>query len=144
MKIFGHPIHVMLIHFPAALFPMDFTCSVIGYFTGGSSFVQASFYAMIGGAALGSGAIITGTFDLLNVINEKSSIVKKALLHGSINGTVVIIYIVLAFIAFKRYPQLEQDGIIKLILKGGLISFMILGNYLGGSLILKDKVGVEK
>jgi len=144
MKIFGHPIHVMLIHFPAALFPMDFACSVIGYLTNGFSFTQASLYAMIGGAALGCGAIITGTFDLLNVINEKPSVVKKALLHGSINGTVVIVYIVLAYIAFKRYPQLEADGIGKLILKGGLITFMILGNYLGGSLILKDKIGVEK
>ena len=144
MKILGHPIHVMLIHFPAALFPMDFVCSVVGYFTNEFSFTQASFYAMIGGAALGCSAIITGTFDLISVINEKSSVVKKALLHGSINGTVVIVYVLLAFIAFKKYPQLEPDGIVKIILKGLLISFMILGNYLGGSLILKDKIGVEK
>jgi uncharacterized membrane protein len=144
MKIFGHPVHLMLIHFPAALFPMDFICSAVGYFTNGFSFVQASLYAMIGGAALGCGAIITGTFDLPNVINEKPSVVKKALLHGSINGTVVIVYMVLAFIAFKRYPQLEPDGVAKMILKGGLITFMFFGNYLGGSLILKDKIGIEK
>jgi uncharacterized membrane protein len=144
MKFLGHPIHVMLIHFPTALFPMDLACSIVGYFTNGISFIHASFYAMIGGAALGCCAIITGTFDLLNVINEKSSVIKKALLHGSINGTVVIVYIVLAFNAFKRYPQLEPDGIAKIILKGGLITFMILGNYLGGSLILKDKIGIEK
>jgi len=144
MKIFGHPVHLMLIHFPAALFPMDFCCSLAGYILREISFTQASFYAMIGGATLGCAAIITGTFDLLNVLNEKSAIVKKALLHGGINGTVVIIYIVLAFIAFKRYPQLEPDGISKIILKGALITFMILGNYLGGSLILKDKIGIEK
>jgi len=144
MKIFGHPVHLMLIHFPAALFPMDFACSLAGYILKDFSFTQASFYAMMGGAALGCAAIITGTFDLLNVLNEKSSIVKKALLHGSINGTVVIVYIVLAFIAFKRYPQLEPDGISRIILKGGLITFMILGNYLGGSMILKDKIGIEK
>jgi uncharacterized membrane protein len=123
---------------------MDFACSIIGYFTNGFSFAQASFYAMAGGVILGSCAITTGTFDLLNVINEKPSVVKKALLHGSINGTVVIAYIVLAYIAFKRYPQLEPDGIAKLILKGGLITFMIVGNYLGGSLILKDKIGIEQ
>ena len=128
MKIFGHPIHVMLIHFPAALFPMDFVCSVIGYFTDEFSFTQASFYAMMGGAIVGCSAITTGTFDLLNVFNEKPSVVKKALLHGSINGIVVIAYIVLAYIAFKQYPELVPDGIGKLILKGGLITFMILGN----------------
>jgi uncharacterized membrane protein len=144
MKIFGHPMHVMLIHFPAALFPMDFTCSIIGYFTNEFSFTQASFYAMAGGVILGGGAIVTGTFDLLNVINENPSAVKKALFHGGINSMVVIIYFVLAYIAFKRYPHLEPDGIAQLILKGGLITFLILGNYLGGSLILKDKIGVEK
>ena len=107
MKIFGHPLHLMFIHFPAALFPMDFCCSLAGYLLGNFSFVQASFYAMVGGATLGCAAIITGTFDLLNVIHERSSVVKKALLHGSINGTVVIVYIVLAVVAFKRYPNLN-------------------------------------
>jgi uncharacterized membrane protein len=144
MKVFGHPVHIMLIHFPAALFPMDLVCSVVGYITKEFSFVQASFYAMVGGAIVGCGAIITGTFDLLNVINEKPSVVKKALIHGSINGTVVVIYIVLTFVAYKSYPQLEPDQIAKIFLKGGLITFMILGNYLGGSLILKDKIGIEK
>jgi hypothetical protein len=50
----------------------------------------------------------------------------------------------LAFVAFKRYPHVEPDGVSKIIVKGALITFMILGNYLGGSLVLKDKIGVEK
>src|SRR5882672_2161075 len=133
MKIFGHPLHVMLIHFPAALFPMDFVCSLFGYFYKDFSFTQASFYAMMGGAVLGCVVVITGTFDLLSVVNEKSSIVKKALVHGGINSTVVIAYIVLAFIAFKKSPDLEADKISGIALKGGLITLMILGNYLGGS-----------
>jgi uncharacterized membrane protein len=144
MKIFGHPVHLMLIHFPAALFPMDFVCSITGYLAKDISFTQASFYALIGGAALGCAAIITGTFDLLNVLNEKTPVLRKALLHGSINSTVVIAYIVLAYVSFKKYPQLEPDRISTIFLKGGLVAFMILGNYLGGSLILKDKVAIEK
>jgi len=144
MKIFGHPIHVMLIHFPAALFPMDFVCSLLGYLYQDSSFLQGSFLAITGGAVLGSMAIITGGFDLVSMVNENSPAVKKALIHGSINSTVVIAYIVLAFIAFKKYPLVEYDAISKILFKGGLVTLMILGNYLGGSLVLKDKVGVEK
>lgn len=99
---------------------------------------------MVGGVTLGSLAIIAGASDLIGVASSKPSAIKKVLLHGSINSTVVITYIVLAFIAFKKYPQLEPDGISKIIFKGGLITLMIFGNYLGGNLIIKDKIGIEK
>jgi uncharacterized membrane protein len=140
MKIFGHPVHIMLIHFPSALFPMDWMCSFLAFYYQDNSFAQASFYAMVGGVTLGSLAIIAGASDLLGVAANKPSSIKKVLLHGGINSTVVIVYIVLTFIAFKKYPQLEPDGISKIIFKGGLITFMIFGNHLGGNLILKDKI----
>ena len=143
MKILGHPVHIMLIHFPSALLPMDFACSALGYYTGNSSFTDASFFAMAGAVLLGFLAIITGTFDLLGLIEGKPLALKKALLHGGINATVIIAYSILAFRAWKQFPELTQDGIGLLVVKGCLVTFMIAGNYLGGSLILKHKVGLE-
>jgi uncharacterized membrane protein len=143
MKILGHPIHIMLIHFPSALLPMDLACSALGYYTGNSSFTDASFFAMAGAVLFGSLAIITGTFDLLGLIEGKPHALKKALIHGGINATVIIAYSILAFRAWKQFPELTQDGIGLLVLKGSLITFMIAGNYLGGSLILKHRVGLE-
>jgi uncharacterized membrane protein len=143
MKILGHPVHIMLIHFPSALLPMDFACSALGYYTGNSSFTDASFFAMAGAVLLGCLAIITGTFDLLGLIEGKPLALKKALLHGGINATVIIAYSILAFRAWKQFPELTQDGIGLLVVKGCLVTFMIAGNYLGGSLILKHKVGIE-
>ena len=143
MKILGHPIHIMLIHFPSALLPMDFACSALGYYTGNSSFTDASFFAMAGAVLFGCLAIITGTFDLVGLIEGKPLALKKALIHGGINATVIIAYSVLAFRAWKQFPELTQDGIGLLVLKGCLVTFMIVGNYLGGSLILKHKVGLE-
>ena len=143
MKILGHPVHIMLIHFPSALLPMDFACSALGYYTGNSSFTDASFFAMAGAVLLGFLAIITGTFDLLGLIEGKPLALKKALLHGGINATVIIAYSILAFRAWKQFPELTQDGIGLLVVKGCLVTFMIAGNYLGGSLILKHKVGIE-
>lgn len=143
MKIFGHPVHIMLIHFPSALFPMDFIYSALGYYTGNASFTDAAFFAVFGGVILGGLAIITGAFDLLGIIENKPLVVKKALIHGGINTTVIIGYSVLAFRAYKEYPDLIQDNVSIFILKGCLVTFMIAGNYLGGSLILKDRVGLE-
>jgi uncharacterized membrane protein len=144
MKILGHPIHIMLIHFPSALLPMDLVCSALSYYTGNSSFTDASFFAMAGAVLFGCLAIITGTFDLVGLIEGKPLALKKALIHGGINATVIIAYSILAFRAWKQFPELSQDGIGLLVLKGCLVTFMIVGNYLGGSLILTHKVGLEK
>ena len=143
MKILGHPVHIMLIHFPSALFPMDLVCSAISYYSGDSSFTEASFYAMSGGVILGWIAVIFGTFDLLNVFEKKPEAMNKALVHGCINVTVVIIYTVLAYIQYKHYPLLQPDNMLLLIIKAVTIGLMIVGNFIGGSLILKHKVAVE-
>lgn len=83
MKLFGHPVHLMLIHFPAALFPMELVCYFIFYKTGNSSFGNASFYATFGGVLLGWVAIVTGTIDLI-IIKDDGAVQAKALIHGTI------------------------------------------------------------
>lgn len=133
----------MLIHFPSALLPMDLVCSLLGYYTHNSSFTDASFFAMAGAVVFGGLAIITGTFDLIGLVDNKPMALKKALVHGGINATVIIAYSILAFRAWKEFPLLTQDGVGVLIFKACLITFMIVGNYLGGSLILKHRVGLE-
>jgi uncharacterized membrane protein len=143
MKLFGHPVHIMLIHFPSALFPMDFVCAAIGYYTNKPSFTDASFYAMSGGVVLGWLAIIFGTFDLLNVVKNKPGAVKNVLIHGCINTMVIVIYTVLAYKQYKHYPSLEPDGMLILIVKAMTVVLMIAGNFIGGKLILKHRIAVD-
>ena len=141
MKFFGHPIHVMLIHFPAALFPMELACYFIFYKTGDPSFGNASFYAMFGGAVLGWLSIITGAIDLVN-IKDSGALQAKALIHGTINTIVVLTYTILASMIYKVYPNLPVATVTLLAVKVSLNILMIAGNYLGGNLVLKDKIGV--
>lgn len=143
MKLFGHPIHMMLIHFPSALFPMDFVCSLLTFYYGVNTFINTSYFSLIGGVVLGVLAIITGAADLIGIVNNKPSVVKKALIHGGINTLVISAYSILAFSAFKQYPNIPSDNLTILITKGCLVTFMFLGNYIGGSLILKDKIGLK-
>lgn len=133
----------MLIHFPSALFPMDLVCACLALYTGNPSFQDASYFAMVGGVLFGALAIITGTFDLTGLIDKKPLAMKQALIHGGINTTVMIGYSVLAYRAFKAFPDLTADPVAVLVIKACLVTFMIGGNYLGGSLILKHKVALE-
>ena len=143
MKILGHPLHLMLIHFPSALFPMELVGYGIFYFTGDRSFATASFYAIAAGSILGWLAIITGAMDLLKLFPDRTKVMNKTLIHGSINTTVVLVYSVFAWIGFTKYPQLPEASLVVLISKAWLVAFMLVGNYLGGSLVLKDKIGVD-
>jgi|SRR6185312_7719674 len=144
MKVFGHPLHLMLIHFPSALFPMELVLCCIYFFTGQLSFGQAAFYTMAGGVVLGWVAAIFGAMDLIKIPTDKPETMKKALLHGSINVTVVIVYTVLAYSLYKVYPNFPVPKLALLIAKFCVVCFMIVGNFIGGSLVLKDKVGIEK
>lgn len=144
MKIFGHPLHVMLIHFPSALFPMEWVLSFLCYSTGKLSFAEAAYYAVSGAVVMGWLAVVAGLFDLLNVMKEKPAAMKKVLIHGGINTFVLAGYTIIAFAAFKKYPLIAQSSVTMLVVKAGLIIFMIAGNYLGGSLILKDKIAVKQ
>jgi uncharacterized membrane protein len=134
----------MLIHFPSALLPMDAVCYGMSYYTGDDSFLAASFYAMTGGIVLGWLAALFGLTDLAFIPTNENKVMAKALIHGGINLTVILIYTVIAYSAFKTYPALKEAKLNLLIFKTLLIIFMIAGNYLGGSLILKHKIGMEK
>ncbi len=143
MKIFKHPIHIMLIHFPSALLPMDFVCYGLFYYTHQPSFAYASFYALFGAVVLGWAAALFGILDILKIPPGKTDALQKALIHGGINVSVIMVYTVLAYSAYKKYPTLADASLPLLIFKGVLVSFMIIGNYIGGSLILKYKIGIE-
>jgi uncharacterized membrane protein len=117
---------------------MDLVCSIFARYYG-NGLSMASFYAMLGGAMLGALAIITGALDMLPISNRRPELVKKMLLHGGINSLVVIVYSLLAYLAYRKFPDITPDGWPVIITKGCLVLFMFGGNYIGGSLILKDK-----
>ena len=143
MKLFGHPIHLMLIHFPAALFPMELILYFVFYKTGDTSFDTASFYSMCGGVIFGWLAVFTGFIDMLRLKDEQAAAKVKALIHGTINTTVLTVYTALAFRLYKDYPDLPVATVNFLIIKAVLNIAMIAGNYLGGTLILKYKIAVD-
>lgn len=144
MKILGHPFHIMLIHFPSALLPMDVVCAFLSWYYHSTSFAAASLYAMAGGVLVGCLAIVTGTLDLIKVSYTRQELLKKVLIHGGINTLVISAYAVFTILAMKHYPEISLGTPGVIAFKAALVSFMIVGNYIGGSLVLKDRVGAEE
>jgi len=122
---------------------MELVCYGLLFFTGERSFATASHYAMAGGVALGWLAVITGALDLGKIPPYKPAVVKKALVHGTINTSVLITYTVFIYLISKQYPNVPDASLGVFVVKVILICLLIVGNWLGGELILKHKVALD-
>ena len=141
MKILRHPLHVMLIHFPTALLPMDLVLSYLFYRTANESYGAAAFYSLIAGVGLGLLSGITGFIDLVLIKNKTA--MGAALIHGGINLTAILVFSVFAYKSWKLYPQLPMPTLTILSVKLFTVIFMLIGNYLGGRLIFKHHIAIE-
>src|SRR5213592_1852524 len=89
MKILGHPIHVMLIHFPSALLVLDPLFSALA--CGAGPLTPHYVFISTGvGVVFGWLAVLTGIVDVLKLWQEKHPAVNRALIHGAVNSTVLM------------------------------------------------------
>ena len=139
-RLFGHPIHMMLVHFPAALFPISAALSFVSYFLNDKILSLFNFYIICIGTAIGWVALIFGVNDLVK-INELKLPFKVALIHGGLDILWLSVFSTIAGVQFKYYPQIPTPSLIEVLIEIVVVSAMIYSNYLGGELVLKYGVG---
>ena len=142
MKLLGHPIHVMLVHFPIALFIMGFVFSLLGKQTEEESLTMAGYYALCSGVLIGLVAGLFGAIDLIGVYKNKRHAFTTGLLHASLNLVVVIVFGVIVYMSYQDYPNIGTASNSLLLVEALTLILMLVGNYLGAHLIFKYKVGV--
>ena len=143
MKIFGHPLHMMLIHFPTALLPMDVFLSFFAYYNMDSTLLPAAFFCMAGGVLTGLVAILTGLIDLLLIPKNERPALATAIIHGFINATVLLFFGIFVYRSWQEYPDFNMPQMSMLVIKSVLIIVLFGGNYLGGKLIFHHHIGIK-
>lgn len=139
-RLFGHPIHIMLVHFPSALYPFSVLLDWIGFFAGTSLFTTSSLYVLIGGLSGGGIAMIFGLIDFM-AIDSKSKAWTTAAIHGGLNVLWLLSFATMLGIRWKS-PD-DPVGISYLITVSLLVGGMLYSNYLGGELVLKHQIGLK-
>lgn len=143
MKLLGHPIHPLMIHFPTALLPMDFVLSLLSHLKNDPSFSLAGFYCLFGGVLFGFAALLTGLIELIYIPKTNKQALATGLYHGFVNGIVILVFAVMAYQGWKSYPQTNLPTIIIIAIKGILNLTLFIGNYMGGRLIYKYHIGLN-
>jgi len=128
---------MVLVHFPSALLPMDFVFSTLSLYLNQMSFATASYYCLWAGVAGGWAAIFAGAFDLVKYFKPGHPGIRQALTHATVQVTVIIFFTLILAFEYKHPSNIASPSIILIAGKALFLMLMVVGNYMGGELVLK-------
>jgi uncharacterized membrane protein len=141
VKLFGHPIHPTLIVFPLGLLGIAVLFDLLFLFTGNDLFPIVSYWNIAAGVVAGLVAALFGLLDWLNIpggTRAKST----GLLHG-LGNVVVVVLFALAWFLRRDAPNFAPDTI-ALILELAGAGLSLVTGWLGGELVYRLRVGVDR
>jgi len=137
-SIGGHPIHPMLVPIAIGCFIFSFASDLICLATGDNQLWNTlAYYTMIGGILGALCAAIPGLIDLLSLPPGYTKSV--AIKHMSINLTVVVIYVINAWMRHGNPSSLKVPMILSLV----TILLLLVSGWLGGKMVYEAGVGVD-
>jgi uncharacterized membrane protein len=140
VKIFGHPVHPMLIVLPLGLFVAAIVFDAIYLWRGFSTLRTVGFWNIAGGIIGGLVAAIFGLIDWL-AIPARTRAKTIGIWHALSNVSAIIVF---AFVFWTRYSTrafATTPGLFVLEIAALLIA--LVGGWLGGELVDRLGVGVD-
>ncbi len=138
-KLFGHPIHQMLIVFPLGLLATSFIFDIVHLATNSGRFADISFWMIAAGIIGGLVAAVFGLIDWL-AIPSHTRAKRIGALHGIGNVIVTGLFAVSWLI---RYDEPMSPGAGAIVLSGLGVGLSTVTGWLGGELVDRLAVGVD-
>lgn len=137
-RIFGHPIHPMLIPFPVAFFIGAFVTDIIYTQTAYLMWQYFSIWLITGGLIMGGLAAVAGFVDYF--ANRRIRALRPATPHMLLNVLAMILSLVNAFVHSRDgWQAVVPTGI---ILSGIVVLILLVSAWLGGSMVYRHGVAV--
>ncbi len=142
VKIFGHPIHPMLVAYPIALYTSTLVAYIIYAANKDPFFFKAAVAANIAGVVMAAITALPGFVDWAVGIPSGTAAKSHGLTHMLLNVTALVIFIINAIIHTGnwKHPSGTGSGLI-LALLGVLLT--VGAGFYGWTMIQNDHVGVE-
>ena len=140
-KLFGHPIHQMLIVFPLGLLAMAVIFDALAYFTGNLDLGTAAYWMIAAGVISGLVAALFGAIDFL-AIPDGTRAKRVGLWHGVGNVIVVALFAVAFWLRMGNDRHVADLTSFALMTIAALIATVT--GWLGGELVDRLGVGVDR
>ena len=138
-KLFGHPIHPMLIVFPLGLLAMALIFDVLHFAMGNGYWSEIAYWMIAAGVISGLVAAPFGLVDWL-AIPSGTRAKRIGTLHGVGNLVVVVLY-ASSWLMRRAAPQDPVTAAYALSFAGGVLA--LFTGWLGGELVDRLAIGVD-
>ncbi len=139
-KLFGHPVHPMLIVFPVGLLATSLLFDILYFITRNTNFTTASYYMIAAGVIGGLLAAIFGFIDWLGLpVDSRAKRVGSW--HGVGNVTLVVLFIISWFL--RRGSAHFVPSALAFILALVAIGIALMTAWIGGELVYRLGVAVD-
>lgn len=139
-RLFGHPIHAMLIVFPLGLLATAVAFDIVGLVGKDAAWFQISFWMIAAGIIGGLLAAVFGLTDWL-AIPSGTRAQRIGLWHGVGNVVVVLLFVVSWFL---RSPTPQSPPVLAFVLSFVAVALALVTGWLGGELVYRLGIGVDK
>lgn len=141
VKLFGHPIHPMLIVFPAGLFTAAVLMDILYLIFGNPVLITVSFYMIIIGVVGGLLAAIFGFIDWSGL--PKNSRARSIGLWHGLGNFVVVVLFALSWLLRRGSPDFIPSGLAVILSFAGIVLALVT-LWIGGELVYRLGVGVDR
>ena len=141
LKLFGHPVHPMLIVFPLGLLATALIFDILYVGTGNEDLATFSYWALIAGIIGGLLAAIFGALDWLGIPSGTRA-KRIGAFHGVGNLVVTRLFLAALIARWGRPAYLPDILPMVLALLGGGLA--LITAWLGGELVYRLRVGVDE
>jgi uncharacterized membrane protein len=134
-SIAKHPIHPMLVAIPIGLWIFSLACDLIRVLGGTSPNWQvAAYYTLVGGIL---GALVAAVPGFIDMLSLPRGLKRIALIHMSINLSVVALYLVNAYL--RKHGGLDVAVWLSLV----AVALLAVSGWLGGKMVYVHGVAVD-
>lgn len=139
LRLAGHPLHPLLVHFPIALWSIAAFAEVGGWTRGGDAWWAVSFGAQALGVLVAVAAMATGALDLAALARSHPA-ADTAVWHMFAMGSAWLLFV--ASVALRGWPVSGPPPMLASVaILAGFVA-MVGGGWLGGQLVYRFGVGV--
>jgi uncharacterized membrane protein len=139
-KLFGHPIHQMLIVFPLGLLATSFIFDIVHLVTGSGRWADISFWMIASGIIGGLVSAVFGLVDWLAIPRDTRA-KRIGAFHGIGNVVVVALFAVSWLL---RYDQPTAPEAAAIVLSALAVALALVTAWLGGELVDRLAIGVDQ
>ncbi|MGS1015487.1 DUF2231 domain-containing protein [Allosphingosinicella humi] len=140
MRLFGHPLHPAMVHFPIAFWSLATVCDGLAYF--GLAETWAHGWVLIGlGLAIGLVAMAAGFMELTRLAEEAQVAAQR---HMMTMGLAWICYLGALMSRLQDGTPIAEPAMLPVALSAVGFVLLLIGGWLGGNLVYRYGAGREE